>query len=170
MISIELLSNENFNENSLDDYKRTHEVKKVYRKIDEEYRLVNHPYTEDWDIETKKQVAKLLMSKNYITYIAVDNGKVVGFIGLLKKLDGKRMILDMIYVSLEYRGKGLGRKLFQKGIDTAREYGASELYISACSSEETIAFYKAMGAGLTAEPIEAIANAEPYDLQMTCVL
>ena len=42
------------------------------------------------------------------------------------------------------------------------------MYISACSSEETIAFYKAMGAELADCPIKEIAEAEPYDLQMIC--
>lgn len=32
MIKIERLSKENFSENALDSYIRTHEVKKVYRK------------------------------------------------------------------------------------------------------------------------------------------
>lgn len=170
MVRIELLSSRNFNEGSLDDYKRTHRVENVYRKADGEYKLVSLPYIEDWDIEKKRQVAKSLMSDRYITYVATDAGEVVGFIGLIKKLHGKRMILDMMHVSAEYRGNGLGRKLFEKGMDTAREYGAAELYISACSSEETVAFYKAMGASLTTKPIESIANDEPYDLQMTCIL
>ena len=42
------------------------------------------------------------------------------------------------------------------------------MYISACSSEETIAFYKAMGAELTDCLIKEIAEEEPYDLQMVC--
>lgn len=42
------------------------------------------------------------------------------------------------------------------------------LYISACSSEETIAFYKAMGSRLAESPIQEIAEDEPYDLQMVC--
>ena len=37
------------------------------------------------------------------------------------------------------------------------------MYISACSSEETIAFYKAMGAEHADCPIKEIAEEEPYD-------
>ncbi len=48
--------------------------------------------------------------------------------------------------------------------------GARELYISACSSEETVAFYRAMGAYVTDNPIESIARDEPFDLQMVCPL
>ena len=78
------------------------------------------------------------------------------------------MILDIIQVSLAYRGNGIGKKLFNIAKQEAKKAGAKALYISACSSEETIAFYKAMGAELTNSPIREIADDEPYDLQMVC--
>ena len=80
------------------------------------------------------------------------------------------MILDMMHVSAPYRGSGIGRKLFEIGKEEAIKAGAKELYISACSSEETIAFYRAMGAEITDDPIKELAEAEPYDLQMTLQL
>lgn len=46
--------------------------------------------------------------------------------------------------------------------------GAKQLYVSACSSEETIAFYKAMGCKVTDNSIISIAKSEPMDLQMIC--
>ena len=46
-------------------------------------------------------------------------------------------------------GRGIGRKLFDEGKKEARKAGTEALYISACSSEETSVFYKAMGAELT---------------------
>ncbi|MCI7759762.1 MAG: GNAT family N-acetyltransferase [[Eubacterium] saphenum] len=168
MIKIELLSENNFNENSLDNYVRTQNVKKVYRRQGEEYVLVDMPYVEDWSLEKKRSVAKDISSKEYISYVALDDGKVVGFIGLKKQLFGDYMILDMIHTSAEYRGKGLGRKLFELGKDAARKAGAKALYISACSSEETIAFYKAMGAVVTKDTIKEIEEDEPCDLQMSC--
>ena len=168
MIKIELLSENNFNENSLDNYVRTQNVKKVYRKQGEEYVLVDMPYVEDWSLEKKRSVAKDISSKEYISYVALDDGKVVGFIGLKKQLFGDYMILDMMHTSAEYRGKGLGRKLFELGKDAARKAGAKALYISACSSEETIAFYKARGAVVTKDTIKEIEEDEPCDLQMSC--
>ncbi len=168
MIKIELLSESNFNENSLDNYVRTQEVKKVYRKQGEEYVLVEMPYVEDWSLEKKRSVAKDISSKEYISYIALDDDKVVGFIGLKKELVGNYMILDMMHTSAEYRGKGLGRRLFELGREAARKAGAKALYISACSSEETIAFYKAMGAVVTKDTIKEIEEDEPCDLQMIC--
>ncbi|MBP5362596.1 MAG: GNAT family N-acetyltransferase [Ruminococcus sp.] len=168
MIRIELLSNRNFCLESLDSYNRKQIVNKVYRRIDREYSLVECKYTEDWDLNKKRSVAKQISSDDYITYIALENDKVIGFIGLLRELNGPYMILDMMQVSSEYRGQGVGRLLFEAGKVEARKAGAEALYISACSSEETIAFYRAMGSELTSNPIKELAEKEPYDLQMIC--
>ena len=168
MISIEMLSTENFKPDSLDNYQRKHDVKKVYRKHNGEYILVDCVYTEDWDMEKRRSVAKDISSDDYITYLAIENDEVVGFIGLIKDLVEPYMILDLMKVSATCRRQGIGRKLFDVGKEEARKAGAEALYISACSSEETIAFYKAMGAKLTDCPIKVFAEAEPYDLQMVC--
>ena len=168
MIKIELLSDTNFCIESLDLYNRKQDVNKVYRRIDGDFSLVECKYTEDWDLNKKRSVAKQISSDDHITYIALENDKVVGFIGLLKQLNGPYMILDMMQVSSECRGQGIGRRLFEAGKDEARKNGAEALYISACSSKETIAFYRAMGSNLASDPIKEIAEEEPFDLQMIC--
>ena len=168
MTKIELLSKTNFSIESLDSYNRKQDVNKVYRRIDGDYTLVECKYTENWDLNKKRSVAKQISNDEYITYIALENDKVVGFIGLLRKLSGPYMILDMMQVSSECRGQGIGRRLFEAGKDEARKKGAEALYISACSSEETIAFYRAMGSELASNPIKEIADEEPFDLQMIC--
>lgn len=168
MITIELLSKENFGPDSLDNYQRKQEVNKVYRKQNGKYILADCIYTEDWDMEKRRSVAVSISGNDYITYLALDNDRVVGFIGLKKNVVNSCMILDMMQVSAEYRGQGIGRMLFDAGREEAGRAGAKALYISACSSEETIAFYRAMGAQLSDDPIKEIAEAEPYDLQMIC--
>ena len=168
MIVIDAVTKENFSENSLDDYARTQEVTEVYRRVEGGYRLISQPYVEDWDSEKKRSVARDLLSDDYISYAAFDGKKVVGFIGLIRKPEGERIILDMMHVSAGYRGFGIGRDLFGIAKAEASALGAKELYISACSSKETIAFYRAMGAELTDKPIERIAEDEPFDLQLVC--
>ena len=168
MIQIQLLTEANFKEDSLDCYVRTQQVREVYRRVEGEYVLVEQPYVEDWSLEKKRQVAKALRSGEYITYLALEDGAVVGFIGLKKQLSGGYLILDMMQVSALHRGLGLGRALFQRGLEEARKAGAKGLYFSACSSKETIAFYRAMGAVLAERPIPEIAEEEPFDLQMVC--
>lgn len=168
MIRIELLTADNFNPNSLDNYQRKQDVKRVYRKKNGEYRLVDCEYTEDWDLKKKRSVAEDISKSDCITYLAFENGKLAGFIGLKKEPVNSYMILDLMQVSAEFRRKGIGKALFEAGKQAAQRAGASALYISACSSEETIAFYRAMGAELTDSPIKEIAEAEPFDLQMVC--
>ncbi len=119
-------------------------------------------------LNKKRSGSKHLRCDDYIKYIDLDNDRVVGFIGLLKQRKGRYMILDMMQVSSECRGLGIGRRLFEVGKDEARKNGAEALYISACSSEETIAFYRAMGSDLAVNPIKEIAEEEPFDLQMMC--
>lgn len=65
--------------------------------------------------------------------------KIVGFIGLLRKLKGPYMVIDMMQVSSECRGQGVDRRLFEVGKEEARRVGASVLYISACPSLEIVA-------------------------------
>ncbi|MGN0650890.1 MAG: GNAT family N-acetyltransferase [Oscillospiraceae bacterium] len=170
MINIELLTKENFNENSLDYFERRQEVRRVYRKSENGHELVELPYIEDWDIEKKRQVAKDISSTDYISYIATDGSTVIGFIGLIKQLNNRYMILDLMQVSAAYRGKGIGGKLFSIAKEEAAKAGANALYISACSSEETIAFYKAMGAEHANPTIPEIAENEPFDLQLMCII
>lgn len=170
MITIELLTEENFHADSLDNYVRTQQVREVYRRVNGEYVLVELPYIEDWSLERKREIARELLGEDCIGYLALEEDKVVGFIGLKKELVSGYMILDMMHVSKSCRGNGLGRALFQKGREEAKMAGAKGLYISACSSRETIAFYRAMGAALTEQPIQELAEAEPYDLQMVCPL
>ena len=169
-IRIEPLSKDNFRTDSLDNYIRKQDVKRVYRKQNGEYVLVDCVYTEDWDIEKRRSVAAAISGDECITYLALEVDNVVGFIGLKKELNGPYMILDMMHVSAEYRGKGIGRRLFEKGKAEARKAGAKALYISACSSEETIAFYKAMGCKLAEHPIKESAADEPCDHQLICYI
>ena len=170
MMQIERVSEKNFDEHSLDSYVRRQDVKRVYRRKGDEYVLVDMPYVEDWSLGEKRQVAMEIISAEYISYMAVDEDTVVGFIGLKKRLYQDFMILELMHVSAPWRGMGIGRALFHLGKEEAKKAGAKALYISACSSEETIAFYRAMGAKLTNVPIQELADAEPYDLQMTCVV
>lgn len=168
MTEISILTESNFNRYSLDTYVRTHNVRRVYRRQGTEYVLVDLPYTEDWSPERKRMIAETISGSGYITYLALENGRVIGFVAMKKQLTDGYMILDMMHVSAGHRGNGLGRRLFDIAKAEAAKAGAKALYISACSSEETIAFYMAMGAFVTPDPIKEIADDEPFDLQMIC--
>lgn len=167
---IEKVSRDMFPEINLDHYKREQKVTRIYIKKEDAYELEEQPGVMEWSIDKKREVARDLMSDDYISYLALEEDRIVGFVSLVKELAGERMILDMMQVDADFRGQGIGRILWNKAVEEARLHGAKELYISACPSEETIHFYKAMGAEITNSPIRSIADEEPYDLQMVCRL
>jgi N-acetylglutamate synthase-like GNAT family acetyltransferase len=75
-----------------------------------------------------------------------------------------------LQVSYEYRHKGIGKKLFALCVDAAKKYEAEKLYISAHSSQESQAFYRAMRCVDTEEIIPELFEAEPFDVHMEYVL
>ena len=94
---------------------------------------------------------------------------VVGFCAVEAKRfgsAGQYVELSVIQVSAPYRGRGIGKGLFRRAARAARALGAKKLYISAHSSVESQAFYKAVGCVEAAEYDEAITAREPYDCQL----
>ncbi|MGN0998888.1 MAG: GNAT family N-acetyltransferase, partial [Faecousia sp.] len=71
-----------------------------------------------------------------------------------------------IHVSQECRGRGIGRKLMEASKDWAKGRGAQKLYISAHSSVESQAFYRAMGCREAEEYNRASVEKEPCDCQL----
>ena len=167
-MKIEKVTRDIFPEINLDNFNRRQKITRIYVRRNDKYVLEEHPGVMDWSIDKKREVARDLMSDDYISYLALEEDRIVGFVSLVKELAGERMILDLIQVDEDFRGRGIGCALWEKAVEEARLNGARELYISACPSEETIHFYKAMGAHVTDNLIMSIANEEPDDLQMIC--
>lgn len=65
---------------------------------------------------------------------------------------------------------GVGRQLFTRLCAEARRIGAEKLYISAHSSRESQAAYRKLGCVHAEEIIPAIAQEEPWDVQLEYVL
>ena len=105
-----------------------------------------------------------------MTFCAFDSGRVIGEIMLVPVLHKGRMIIDSFHVSREYRRSGIGRRLFEAAKNEAGLCGARALYLSACSAEETIDFYLAMGCAPSEDPIPAYVESEPCDIQLECRL
>jgi len=96
--------------------------------------------------------------------------RLVGFCALNRPFFGtssRRVLLDQLFVSKERRGRGIGKQLFLMAARAAKEWGADMLYICAGSSEETVAFYRAVGCGDAREIDPVLAASDPRDLQLT---
>ncbi|MBP5169835.1 MAG: GNAT family N-acetyltransferase [Oscillospiraceae bacterium] len=169
-MEIKLVDSHNFTRDSLKGFRRYQEVKNVYRLQNGNLTLVCNPFTEDWDAARLIEKAEEILSGQYVTYCAYEGNHVVGVIMLIPGLNKGRLIIDSFHVSTDYRHRGIGRALFEAARQEALKRGAHALYASCCSSEETIDFYSAMGFRLSSDPIPALAEAEPYDLQMECLI
>ncbi len=170
MIEIKLIDSNHFTRDSLKGFQRHQEVKRVYRLRNGHLTLVDNPFTEDWDAARLIEKAEEILSGRYVTYCAYEGERVVGEIMLIPKLNKGRLIIDSFHVSGDCRRRGIGRALLEAARKEALKRGAHALYASCCSAEETIDFYSAMGFGLSSDPVPSLAEAEPYDLQMECIV
>jgi len=93
--------------------------------------------------------------------------KLLGFATVNRKFFGtkyKYVLLDQLFITLEYRNKGLGKQLFMLCVNEAKEWKADKIYICAGSAEETIGFYKKIGCSETEELQQNLHELDPRDL------
>ena len=76
--------------------------------------------------------------------------------------------LKFFHVSHAYRRQGVGTALFEQARGEARARGAKGLYISATPSENTIHFYRHLGAAVIPEPDPELYALEPEDIHLVC--
>ena len=157
-------------------FNRYQEVKKKWETKNGEWVLVNSPHTLNWDEATKQKVATKYCKESIFSggclWGAFDDEKLIGFCAISSKPIGSKeqyMQLSQIHVSYEYRGKGIGRKLFSLSAEEMKNCTAKKFYIVANPSEESQAFYRAMGC-VDAEEIISELFDDEYDIHMEYVL
>ena len=146
------------------------------RKIDGRWRVVRDPFIDDWtgeDIERLVNDLRRTAESGGLVLGAFRDGAFKGFCCVdARPLGSRGQYLDLTHnhVSEDVRGRGVGRELFSRAKEWAREHGAKKLYISAHSALESQAFYAAMGCVEAEEYSPAHVEAEPCDCQMECRL
>ncbi len=176
MLRYGALSQADIGPDLLDGFCRRQKVMRCWRKEDGGWLLRDVPFTEDWDLSDLAQVLAGLAAAKALggaVDAAFEGDAVVGFAVLEGELFGgelQYLQLSSLHVSLEHRGHGIGKTLFIRACDEARARGARKLYISAHSSQETQAFYRAMGCVEALEYNQRLAAEEPCDCQLEFVL
>ena len=175
-ISFKEIRKEDMDEYFLDYFNRYQQVNYVWRMENDEKTVKSVDFSEDWDDAEKQDIIKGLVEtvdKGGSVFGAFEERKLIG----LASIDGERIgneseYIQMLklFVSQEYRDRGIGRELFDKCAKSAKESGASKLYISANSSVETVGFYENMGCTDARWFYEKQVELEPYDCQMEYVL
>lgn len=175
-IRFERLTVLNFTESSLDAFVRHQEVTQCWRQIEGQWKLMPIRFTEEWDTAECRRIARHIarsLDGSIVGYGAWEDGAVVGFITIGTARFGSRgqyVQLVEFEVSEKHRGRKIGKRLFGLGCGAARALGAQKLYISAHSSKESQAAYRALGCVHAQEVNSALAQAEPCDVQMEYVL
>ncbi|MFC3745371.1 GNAT family N-acetyltransferase [Paenibacillus sp. GCM10012306] len=104
-----------------------------------------------------------------VAFGAFDGSKLVGFGVLAHKVRGRehnQLQIDLMYVTREYRRRGIGRQIFAALSKAAIEKGAEYLYISSTETESAVKFYSSFGSSIASEVDEELFNKEPDDIHM----
>lgn len=153
-------------------FHRHQEVTKCWRKENGKWQLKDISFVEEWGEREYAFLVKCLKNTantGGFVFGAFEEERLVGFASVENQLFGSRkqyVQLSCIHVSEEWRGKGIGKRLFVIAVEGARRLGAEKLYISAHSSKESQAFYHAMGCIEAIEYNKELAEAEPCDCQL----
>jgi predicted N-acetyltransferase YhbS len=157
-------------------FNRYQEVRECWRKENGEWLLKQIEFTEQWSPENYEYLVKCLqntLKEGGMVFGAFCNNALVGFASLENRFFGSQkeyLQLSSIHASYESRGLGIGKNLFSLVCKKAKERGAKKIYISAHSSKESQAFYKAMGCVEATEYNSVLAAKEPCDCQLEYIL
>ena len=166
------LDNTNFSGHSLDGFVRRQRVTECWRKADSGWQLVPNVYEENWSQAQRREIAEDVahhINLDQTGFGAFDGERIIGFATVSHRIFGaaaRYVQLVCFQISEGYRRQGIGRKLFSMVCEEARRLGADKLYISAHSSKESQAAYRALGCGFAEEINEELAAEEPFDVQM----
>ena len=164
------LSIEDISINLLDNFNRYQKVIKCWGNKEGIWTLMDEEYVVDWDKNKKQSVintfSDIIEKKKGYVFGAYFEENLIGFSVLLNNKFGSMgqyIQLKFLHVSLDYRHKGIRRKLFKLIIKKAEDIGVEKVYISANDSVDTIKFYFSMGCKDAFEINREIAKEEPYD-------
>ena len=160
----------------LRDFIRHQEVTDVYFYKNGQRVKSNNPFTEIWGDDEKAEIVvemRASLESGGTLIGAYSNEKLIGFAsvdGAFIGSEGEYLKLDLLYISSDFRGLGLGRMLFRKCVDDARKAGAKKLYISSQCSVETVEFYSKVGCVDATWIYQKQVELEPYDYQFEYVI
>lgn len=122
-------------------------IGKAWREVDGKRKLVEINYQDsDWPNGYEyhfNNLKKSILSGGSAIGAFDSNNKLLGFSTINREFFGEKcnyVLLEQLFITLEHRNKGIGKKLFMLSANVAREWNADKIYICAGSAEETIAF------------------------------
>jgi predicted N-acetyltransferase YhbS len=157
-------------------FNRYQQVQKCWRKENGEWILKDIAFLEQWNVAEKEKLVQFLRNtcaSGGTVLGAFHQQILVGFASLEQERLGTEqqyLQLSCMHVNYEYRGQRIGKGLFIRISQKAKEMGAKKLYISGHSSQESQAFYRRMGCADALEVQARMVEEEPGDCQLEYVL
>lgn len=141
-------------------------IRRKYVQSDGAWKVIPADEHRAWSPEKRLWIPQYLreQSKNGGTIAAAyekTSGELLGFAsvdGVLRGTNARYANLTMLFVDDRFQRQGIGARLFRELCSRAVAMGAEKLFISAISSEETVAFYFAMGCTNAVERIEEFVD------------
>lgn len=110
-------------------------------------------YMLDWFQDEEAMTRQL--EEGMIYHMAYAGDEPIGYCAC--KYDGDRLFLSKLYVKIDFRGKGVGRKLFDKVCSFGE--GKRAVYLTVNKhNDDTIAIYKKMGFSVIDAVVSDIGN------------
>ena len=127
----------------------------AYQTFDETFRHLNTPENMKAYLDKAFDLAKLqqeLSNQFSAFFFLFTENQLVGYLKVNQNQaqtdlqDPKSLEIERIYVKQEFKGKGLGRILIDKGIEVAKENNKEYVWLGVWEKNQAaIAFYKKMG-------------------------
>lgn len=150
-----------------------HYIKNAWRLVDNKRVLIEIDYHEmDWPDGYERyrdELEKTIKMKGAAVGAFDEADKMIGFAAIKNEMFGKSAkytLLDALFISYEYRGKGIGSRLFKACVREARIWGMDKIYICAGSAEDTIAFYRNIGCRDALEINKVLYEQDTRDIQL----
>ena len=173
---IKFLALNDLHTNFLNHFNRYQKTTHVFYIESSELKSKDDFFEEIWNATKKREITQTLreclLSGGAVVGAYIEN-QLVGFANIENSFFGTKkeyIELPFIHVSFEHRKHGIGRKLFHKCCERAKQMGAKKLYIAAHPSIETQKFYRNVGCTLAKEINKDILNKEPLDIQLEKIL
>ena len=146
--TIRELTQENLKIDFLNGFKHNQSWDKQWVNKNNSWLLQDCEMSREWDNEKREWIPTYLIEQisrggNAIGAYAKD--KLVGFCCVDGVLRDGYANMTMLFVDDDYKRLGIGKKLFLAISEKARLIGAEKMFISAIPSQDTIAFYMAIG-------------------------
>ena len=126
-------------------YEAAPEVIELIHRVFNEYGFIWDPEDEFWDLLREEQAFPYRPPIGAMWVMRDDEGTVVGSIAA-ERVDGPMVELHRLYLDAHLRRQGLGRRLFETGVDWAREHGASRIELwSDTRFEDAHRLYERLG-------------------------